>query len=383
MQQWVDQRLVGKVRSYLLQHELSICTQSVARALNHLHQIYSSETLLEVVEQIEAEFSGLGPLKPLLDLENITDIFVNGPQEVWIDRGNGLERYPLHFGNEEHLRSIATRLITSTGRRLDDSQQAVDARLSNGVRIHAVIPPVSPAKTLLSIRVPQQRKLTFEHLIKTGSLTPQLADILLNILEAKLNFLISGATGSGKTALLCALLEQCSPAHRLLLVEDSCELFPQHPHVVHLEAQQSNIENSGEVTLQQLVRHALRMRPDRLVVGECRGPEIRDLLQAFNTGHSGGCGTIHANSTYDLPARLEALCALSGLTQVASWTQINSALDIALHLENRNGRRFLSQISLVAANDEGKTIIIPALHYDGINVKEHEGYAELKRLMKR
>ncbi|MFT4245779.1 MAG: TadA family conjugal transfer-associated ATPase [Micrococcaceae bacterium] len=383
MQPWIDNKVVEPVRQHLLNHNLDINARNVVHTLEKQGYIYTAKTVLKLVEQIEAEFSGLAPLKPLLAITGVTDIFVNGHAEVWLDKGLGLERYPLHFGNEERLCEIAIRLVNSTGRRLDDSQPAVDARLANGIRIHAVLPPLSPNKTLLSLRVPHQQSLNFENLITSESINELLADILYRVIKQKKNFLISGATGSGKTALLCALLELTDTNERLLIVEDSSELFPTHPHVVHLEAQQKNIEGSGEIVLQDLVKHALRMRPDRLIVGEYRGAEIKDLLHAFNTGHSGGRGTIHANSTKDLPARLEALCALAGLEREAAWAQINSALDLAIHVANENGKRFVSEITLVNNKSSGEVTMLPALSYDGSNIKELSGYQQLTELLKK
>ncbi|HET9654033.1 MAG TPA: TadA family conjugal transfer-associated ATPase [Kineosporiaceae bacterium] len=291
---------------------------------------------------------GLGPLRPLVDDVRVTDVLVNGPGSVWVDRGGGLRRVAVDLGGEDEVRALAVRLATSAGRRLDESVPWVDARLPGGIRLHAVIPPVSPAGTHLSLRVLRAGRLDLDALVATGCVPGSWGEVLLRLITQRAAFLVTGGTGAGKTTLLAALLSLVPAAERLLLVEDVGELQPDHPHVVRLEARHANVEGRGAVPLEELVRQALRMRPDRIVVGECRGSEVRDLLAALNTGHAGGCGTLHANSPAEVPARLEALGLLAGLGREAVRAQAAAALDAVVHLERGgDGRRRVVEVAAV------------------------------------
>ena len=249
----------------------------------------------------------LGPLEPFADDPAVTDVLVNGGDGVWVDRGGGPERVRVDLGGEVGVRALAVRLAAAAGSRLDESRPWVDARLPDGIRMHAVVPPVSPAGTHLSLRMLRPGRLDLAALDAAGSLPPGWAEVLRALVASRAAFLVTGGTGAGKTTLLAALLSLVPASERLVLVEDVGELHPVHPHVVRLEARHANVEGRGEVSLADLTRQALRMRPDRIVVGECRGPEVRDLLAALNTGHAGGCATLHANAAADVPARLEAL----------------------------------------------------------------------------
>jgi pilus assembly protein CpaF len=250
---------------------------------------------------------------------SVTDVFCNGPGEVWVDRGAGLVRVPLSM-SETRLRELAVRLVSLGGRHIDEASPCVDARLDGGIRVHAVLPPISPLGTLLSIRFPSAVRV------------PVTDPRLLELVGSRANLLITGAAGSGKTTLLAALLSLAAPTERIVAIEDVAELRVDHPHFVSLEARQANLEGAGEVSLARLLREALRMRPDRLVLGECRGAEVRELLSALNTGHDGGAGTLHANSLADVPARLEALGALAGMSDVAVARQAVSAIGAVVHL---------------------------------------------------
>ena len=272
-----------------------------------------SGTVLALVDQLRSETRGAGLLDPLLATAGVTDVLVNGPDEVYLDRGRGLEKSAVRFADEESVRRLAQRLAAQAGRRLDDASPWVDARLGDGTRLHAVLAPLARPGTLISLRVPARRSFSLAELRAAGSLTDETADVLRRIIAARVAFVVTGGTGSGKTTLLAALLAEVDPDERLVIVEDATELRPDHPHVVGLEARPANIEGAGLVTVRDLVRQALRMRPDRLVVGEVRGAEVVDLLAALNTGHEGGCGTLHANSTVDVPARFEALGVAAGL----------------------------------------------------------------------
>jgi pilus assembly protein CpaF len=336
--------------------------------------------VLEVLRALQLEISGAGPLAPLLADPLVTDVLVNGPTEVWVDRGSGLEPVPVRFADDAAVRRLAVRLVAPTGRRLDDAQPWVDARLSDGVRLHAILPPVSSSGTCLSLRVPRRRAFSLDELVEAGTVPPSGAGLLAQLVAAQRAFLVTGGTGSGKTTLLSALLSLVDPGHRLLLVEDAGELLPQHPHVVRLEARPANVEGAGEVTLRQLVRNALRMRPDRLVVGEVRGAEVVDLLAALNTGHEGGCGTVHANSAADVPARLEALAAVAGTSRAALHSQLASALRIVVHLV-RDPRRRVAEVCVLRRQGE-LVAAVPAWSWDGVSDPVRGvGYAELDALL--
>lgn len=312
----------------------------VAAAVQATGKLLGTAGSLAAVERISAELNGLGPLQQLVRDPSVTDIFVNAPDSVWLDRGKGIERAPVAFAGEPQLRALASRLVAAGGRRLDDGSPCVDVRLDGGYRVHAVLPPISTAGTLLSVRIRRERVFSLDELRHGGMFGPLIQSVLEQMVKRRLSFLVSGATGSGKTTLLSTLLGLCDPGERLVLIEDASELNPIHPHVVSLESRHGNLEGGGEVDLGELVRQALRMRPDRLVVGECRGAEVRELLTAMNTGHTGGGGTIHANAAAAVPARLTALGALAGLGQDAVRLQVSSALDVVVHVaRSREGRR--------------------------------------------
>ena len=336
--------------------------------------------VLDVLRALQLEISGAGPLAPLLADPLVTDVVVNGPADVWVDRGDGLERASVRFADDAAVRRLAVRLVAPTGRRLDDAQPWVDARLADGVRLHAILPPVSSGGTSLSLRVPRRRAFSLEELIDAGTVPPTGAVLLERLVASQRAFLVSGGTGTGKTTLLSALLSLADPTHRLLLVEDAGELLPDHPHVVRLEARPPNAEGAGQVTLRDLVRNALRMRPDRLVVGEVRGAEVVDLLAALNTGHEGGCGTVHANSAGDVPARLEALAASAGLGREALHSQLASALKVVVHLV-RGSRRRVAEICVLRRTGE-LVAAVPAWTWDGTSDPlQAKGFEELDSLL--
>ena len=324
-------------------------------------RVLGAADMVAVTERVKAELWGLGPLQPLVEQLGVTDVLVNGPDEVWLDQGAGLVRVRCELGREEDVRALAVRLAAGTGRRLDEAAPWVDARLDHGIRLHAVIPPVSPAGTVISLRILRRDPFDLPQLVATGCLPPRWLPVLTALIEARAAFLISGGTGAGKTSLLASLLSLVSPAERLVLVEDVGELWPRHPHVIRLEARHANVEGRGSVTLEDLVRQALRMRPDRVVVGECRGAEVRDLLAALNTGHAGGCGTVHANTPADVPARLEALGALAGLSPSAVRSQAVAALDAVVHVERSGARRRVVEIAAVQRSPTGELQLLPAL----------------------
>lgn len=322
-------------------------------------------SLLRLVRAAEDEMSGAGVLEPLLRDPAVTDVLVNGPDEVWIDRGCGLERVAVRFRDDAAVRRLAARLAAAAGRRLDDASPWVDAALADGTRLHAILPPVSVGATRLSLRVLRPRAFTLDELVAAGTLSEPARGLLTDLVRGRLAFLVSGGTGSGKTTLLSALLGLVDPVERIVLVEDAAELRPRHPHVVRLVARPSNVEGAGQVTLQDLVRQALRMRPDRLIVGETRGAEVADLLAAMNTGHEGGAGTVHANSAAEVPTRLEALGALAGMSRHAIGSQLFAAVDAVVHLRrDRAGIRRVHEVGLLAREAGGVTVL-PAWRRDG------------------
>lgn len=293
---------------------------------------------------------GAGPLAALLSDPEVTDVLVNGVQ-VWVDRGTGLVRAPLTMDSGDEVRRLAQRLAAACGRRLDDGSPYVDARLADGSRLHAILPPIATSGPYLSLRTFRLRSRPLVELMP-----PHLAELLHTLVTAKLSMLISGGTGSGKTTLLNALLALVPARERIVLVEDAAELCPAHPHVVGLQARLANVEGAGAVHLADLVRQALRMRPDRLVVGEVRGVEVVDLLNALNTGHEGGATTLHANAAAEVPVRLEALGLLSGLPIDALRSQISAAVQVVLHLRRVASGRELEEICLLRRSGPGGVV---------------------------
>ena len=366
-----DPALVEDVRRRLAQEPGRLTAHRVAEALRATGAPVGDRVVLAVHEELRRDVIGAGPLDALLRLPGVTDVLVNGPDAVWVDTGDGLRPGDVRFPDDESVRRLAQRLAASGGRRLDDAVPYVDVRLADGTRFHAVLSPVARPGTVISLRVPPRRAFSLDELVASGSLTPAGRRLVVLILQRRLAFLISGSTGSGKTTLLSALLSSAEPSDRLVLVEDSSELRPDHPHVVGLEARPANVEGAGEVTVRDLVRQALRMRPDRLVLGEARGAEVVDLLAALNTGHEGGCGTVHANSASDVPARIEALALMAGLPRGAAHSLIASALDLVIHLvRDRRGRR-VAELAVPVVDAQGLVSMAPAVRFTVEGGAEH------------
>lgn len=288
--------------------------------------------LARLNRHVRADVEGAGPmLQPLLETEGVTDVLV-GAGRTWIDRGRGLENIAEAALPEAQTRALAVRMAASCGRRLDDACPVVDATLPDGTRLNAVLPPLSADGTLICLRTKRRSAFTLGQLVEAGTVAPGLDSVLAALIEVRASCLITGATGTGKTTLLAALLGLVSATERIVCIEEAAELRPDHPHVLHLQERGDNVQGVGAVPMSALVRTALRMRPDRIVLGECRGPEVRDVLTALNTGHEGGWATLHANSPADVPARLTALGALAGLDETAVAAQAVSALDAVIHL---------------------------------------------------
>ncbi|HET8615800.1 MAG TPA: TadA family conjugal transfer-associated ATPase [Actinomycetales bacterium] len=356
----VDPVLVEQVRLELARDPGPVTSGRVAAAVRSVGAVLGDLGLLDVTDALKAELVGAGPLEPLLADPLVTDVLVNADRGVWVDRGQGLEQVRLRLGSEADVRRLAVRLAATAGRRLDDACPYVDARLPGGVRLHAVLPPLAQEGTHLSLRVPHRRVLTLDDLGTAGTVPPSWQPILRTVVESRCAFLVTGGTGCGKTTVLGGLLSLVPTCERVVVVEDCSELRVDHPHVVRLESRPPNVEGQGAVTMTDLVRQALRMRPDRLVVGEVRGAEVRELLTALNTGHEGGCGTIHANAAREVPARLEALAALAGLQRDAVAAQAAGAIDLVLHLRRLGGLRRLTEIAVVQRGRTGLEVV-PAL----------------------
>ncbi|MBQ1061368.1 MULTISPECIES: TadA family conjugal transfer-associated ATPase [Micromonospora] len=322
--------------------------------------VLGDTTLLRIADRVHDDLIGAGPLAPLLADPQVTDVLVNGVR-VWVDRGQGLRQVAVPLGTLDDVRRLAQRLTAAAGRRLDDAAPYADARLPDGTRLHAVLPPVATDGPYLSLRTFRQRPFTLDELVDRGTVARPVAPLLAAVVAGRLAYLVSGGTGSGKTTLLNTLLGLVPGTERIVLVEDAAELRPVHPHVIGLQARTANVEGAGAVGLGDLVRQALRMRPDRLVVGECRGAEVVDLLAALNTGHDGGAGTLHANAPADVPARLEALGMLGGLPRLALHAQVAAALQVVLQLRRTGEGRVLDSIGLLLPDGPDRVVtVVPA-----------------------
>jgi len=375
--------LLDGVRQWLAEHGAEPTPARVAQALREQGRVLGDAEVLGTAERLRSELVGSGPLEPLLADPAVTDVLVSAPDRVWVDRGGGLELTSVAFADAGAVRRLAQRLAAVAGRRLDDARPWVDARLPDGTRLHAVLPPVAVGCTCLALRVVRPRAFTLDELVAAGTVPPGGDRVLRALLRARLSFLISGGTGSGKTTLLSALLGLVGPGERIVLAEDSAELRPDHPHVVRLETRPANQEGAGLVTLEDLVRQALRMRPDRLVVGEVRGPEVVHLLAALNTGHEGGCGTVHANAAADVPARLEALGTAAGLDRAALHSQLAAALSVVLHLvRDRSGRRRIAEVRVLERDPTGLVRTVPALRWGASGFVRERGWERLRELLR-
>ena len=306
----------------------------------------------------QTQTSSLGILESLLNNSNITDILVNGHKEVWIDQGQGLEKTKTTFLNEESVRSLAQKLALSTGRRLDQSQPYVDAQLTKTIRLHAVLTPIASPGTIISLRIHRPKMMSLTELVSNKTITNTQKDFLTKLIDDKKSFVICGGTGSGKTTLLNSLLSDVNRNQRILIIEDSRELNPQHPHVVSLEGRPANIEGMGLITMKDLIKQSLRMRADRLIIGEVRGAEVIDWLSALNTGHTGSAGTIHANSIHEVITRFESLGLMAGLSKEAIHSQLQTTLDYVIHIErNADGKRQVRAIGDFQTDSLGYSFI--------------------------
>lgn len=329
-----------------------------------------------LMREVEADVLGLGPIEPLMADPTITEVMVNGPDNVYVERQGQLYRSDVFFDGEAHLRRVIERIVTRVGRRIDESSPLVDARLEDGSRVNAIIPPLAVSGSTLTIRKFSHEALSVEDLARLGTMTPEMAELLRACVEARLNVLISGGTGTGKTTLLNVLSSYVPNNERIISIEDSVELQLQQEHVVRLESRPPNVEGRGEVSIRDLVRNALRMRPDRIIVGEVRGAEALDLLQAMNTGHDGSLSTVHANSPRDCIARLETLVLMAGmeLPLRAIREQVSSAVDLIVQLSRlRDGTRRITAVTEVHGM-EGQTVTLQDVYlFDYSAGVDHNG----------
>jgi pilus assembly protein CpaF len=356
--------LLGRVRRRLLSAPTANDPAALAAALRDEAPMAGVTAWLEAADTLRSEIAGAGVLEPLLREPGVTDVLVNGAGPVWVDRGEGARRTATVIPDEASARRLAVRLVAAGGRRLDNAAPYADARLADGTRVHAVLPPLAVGGTLISLRVPPRRTFTLDELVAAGSVPPEGADVLRRLVAGRAAFLVTGGTGSGKTTVLSTLLSLADPGERLVLVEDSAELRPDHPHVVRLEARTANAEGVGAVSLEVLVRQALRMRPDRLVVGEVRGREVLQLLTALNTGHDGGSGTVHANRAEHLPARIEALCGAAGVPRAAAHSLLVAAVDAVVHLtRDPAGGRRVCGVSVLDVDGRDQVGVRPAYRF--------------------
>jgi pilus assembly protein CpaF len=328
-----------------------------------------------IVERLLSRAIGVGPLEPLMDDPEVDEIMVNGPGTVWIERGGRIERTAVGFESEEELLNLIERILSPVGRRVDEASPLVDARLSDGSRVNCVIPPLSLDGPLLTIRRFRRRAYSASDLVETGTLSAEVGEFLSRCVRTRTNLVVSGGTGSGKTTLLNVLSSWIDDAERVITIEDAAELRLQQPHVLRLESRPPNLEGEGEVTIRQLVRNALRMRPDRIVVGEVRGAEALDMLQALNTGHDGSMTTVHSNSAADALRRIEtmALMADVALPHGAIRQQLASALELVVHLarDQAGGRRLTEVVEVVRfAAEIGVTTLFERRDHGLVQVRE-------------
>ncbi|MFF8383854.1 TadA family conjugal transfer-associated ATPase [Streptomyces kanasensis] len=374
--------LLEAVRQRLAASGTEPTPAGVAAALRAQGRLLGDAQVLGAAEELRCELVGTGPLEPLLADPAVTDVLVSAPDRVWVDRGDGLELSGVSFSDAAAVRRLAQRLAAVAGRRLDDARPWVDARLPDGTRMHAVLPPVAVGSTCLSLRAVRPRAFSLAELTCAGTVPPGGDHLLRALVENRVSYLVSGGTGTGKTTLLAALLSLVGERERIVLAEDSSELRPDHPHVVRLEARPPNQEGAGLVTLRDLVRQALRMRPDRLVVGEVRGAEVADLLAALNTGHEGGCGTVHANTAGDVPARLEALGTTAGLDRAALHSQLAAGLSAVVHLVREpGGQRRVAEVHVLRRGADGLVVTVPALRWAPAGFVEERGWERLRALI--
>ncbi len=348
-----DQQLANAVSGVVSPSAISAAIATAVR--EETNGIIGDHDLLRITRKLKEEFAGAGTLDRLLSVPGVTDILVTAPDAVWVDTGQGVQRAEVQFGSDQEVRQLAVKLAARCQRRLDDAQPFVDGYFTSGdrrVRLHAILSPPAVSYTQISLRILGRATISFDQMVATQTIAKDLAELLRQMVLRRVSFVVVGGTGSGKTTLLSALLGEVPAEERMICIEDTPELAPAHPHVVKLVVRPPNVEGTGAITQRTLLRQALRMRPDRVIVGEIRGAEVVDLLSALNTGHSGGAGTLHANSINDVVARFEALGALGGLDREALRAQLRSAVQVILVVSRQDKQRRLTQIGLLSRDLE-------------------------------
>lgn len=362
--QKVMEALDLEVASKLCRLELSAQIRLILVDMLRDAQINLNSTEMTfVIELILDDMLALGPLEPLLEDDGVTDIMVNGPDRVYVEIGGKLRLTDVRFRDDDHVLQIARRIVSKVGRRIDETSPMVDARLEDGSRVNIIIPPLSLKGPSISIRKFARSVITLDAMVKQENISKPIADLLQIISRCKMNVLISGGTGSGKTTLLNAMSQMIGVDERIVTIEDAAELQLQQPHVVSLETRPANLEGNGEIKIRDLVKNALRMRPDRIIIGECRAEEVVDMLQAMNTGHDGSLGTIHANNSREAFTRLENMFLMAGVDMPtkAIRNQISQAIDIVVQIERmRDGKRRVTEITEVIGM-EGEIITTQTL----------------------
>ncbi|WP_432104932.1 CpaF family protein [Streptomyces sp. bgisy091] len=378
-----ENRLVGVYRGKLLEEidlaEMSALAAAERRArlervLGHIISregpVLSTVERSQLIRRVVDEALGLGILEPLLEDASISEIMVNGPEQVYVERGGRIELLPMRFSSNEQLMQTIERIVSTVNRRVDEANPMVDARLPSGERVNVIIPPLSLKGPILTIRR-FPRAFTLQEMISLGSLDEHMLLLLAGLVRAKFNVIVSGATGTGKTTLLNALSGLIPESERIVTIEDSAELQLQQTHVITLESRPSNVEGKGQVTIRDLVRNSLRMRPDRIIVGEVRGGETLDMLQAMSTGHDGSLATVHANSAEDALMRLQTLSSMSEveIPFVAIHDQINSAVDVIVQLtRHADGSRRITEIAVVDSHGREDYRIVTVCRFDGMPI---------------
>ena len=350
--------------------------QVVYRVASASNTYITSADAVFMAEMVADEIGGYGPIRELMEDDTVNDILVNGPDDVWIERAGILEKTEKYFVNNEQLTDIAKRMVARVGRRIDDGSPLVDSRLPDGSRLNVVIPPIALDGTSISIRKFSKNKKSLQELVNFGSMTREMANFLIIAARSRVNIIVSGGTGSGKTTLLNALSNYISHSERVVTLEDTAELRLEQPHVVRLETRLAGVERTGEITMQDLVINALRMRPERIIVGECRGAEAFQMLQAMNTGHDGSMSTLHANSPRDATARLESMIMMANasLPLEAIRRNIASAVNIIIQASRLNdGSRKIVNITELMGMENGQIVLQDIFSYQPSKYRDNNG----------
>jgi len=368
----IDLKSLARMDAKAARDEVQSAVEEIARFRNL--DVTPSE-LEQIAKECSDDMLGFGPLEPLLERDDIADIMINGPDVTYIEVKGKIQRTDVKFRDNQHLTTICQRIVGAIGRRVDESSPICDARLPDGSRVNVIIPPLSVDGSCMTIRKFKKDKLTLEKLLEFGAMSPSCAKLIMAIGRCRVNVLISGGTGSGKTTMLNAVTKYIEAGERVVTCEDACELQLQQPHVVRLETRPANLEGVGEITMRDLVKNCLRMRPERIIVGEVRGPEAFDLLQAMNTGHDGSMGTVHANNPREAISRMENMIAMGGLNlpTIAVREQIASAVNVIIQVQRlRDGSRRVTHVSEITGM-EGDVVTMQDLFVLDIEGEDEHG----------